>query len=190
MLHQSAKRVLFGAFVALLVTTPVYAVKNFKISGYGGGHQIWFEAEDFDQRDPATDQYYTVVDEAGAFGQAIQRDNGPGMIRYTFDISKAGGIGGTWYFWARQINPNNQSDYMLVEGDPGDPEIPTSPPYPGGNEAGPFLNSDDRIFEENVGSPGSWAWGLSNHEEGHTKELQNGENTMYSFDRSGNNSVF
>jgi len=190
MLHQSAKRVLFGAFVALLVTTPVYAVKNFKISGYGGGHQIWFEAEDFDQRDPATDQYYTVVDEAGAFGQAIQRDNGPGMIRYTFDISKAGGTGGTWYFWARQINPNNQSDYMLVEGDPGDPEIPTSPPYPGGNEAGPFLNSDDRIFEENVGSPGSWAWGLSNHEEGHTKELQNGENTMYSFDRSGNNSVF
>jgi len=190
MLHQSAKRVLFGAFVALLVTTPVHAVKNFKISGYGGGHQIWFEAEDFDQRDPATDQYYPVVDEAGAFGQAIQRDNGPGMIRYTFDISKASGTGGTWYFWARQINPNNQSDYMLVEGDPGDPEIPTGPSYPGGNEAGPFLNSDDRIFEENVGSPGSWAWGLSNHEEGHTKELQNGENTMYSFDRSGNNSVF
>ena len=188
MFHQWAKRVFSSAFVALLLTTPIYAVKNFKISSYGGAHQIWFEAEDFDERDPATEQYYTLVDEVGAFGQAIQRDNGPGMIRWTFDISKASGTGGTWYFWGRVINPGNQSDYLLVEGDPGDAEIPTGPSYPGGNEAGPFLNSDDRVFEENTGPP--WGWGLSNHEEGHTKELQNGENTMYIFDRSGNNTVF
>ncbi len=188
MFHQWAKRVFSSAFVALLLTTPIYAVKNFKISSYGGAHQIWFEAEDFDERDPATEQYYTLVDEVGAFGQAIQRDNGPGMIRWTFDISKASGAGGTWYFWGRVINPGNQSDYLLVEGDPGDAEIPTGPSYPGGNEAGPFLNSDDRVFEENTGPP--WGWGLSNHEEGHTKELQNGENTMYIFDRSGNNTVF
>ena len=191
MFNQTSKQILVGIFAALLLlTVPAYAVKNFKVSNYGGASQIWFEAEDFDERDPATDQYYTLVDEAGAFGQAIQRDNGPGMIRWTFDISKAGGAGGTWYFWARQINPNNQSDYMLVEGDPGDAEIPTGPSYPGGDGAPPFVNSDDRVFEENVGLPGSWAWGLSNHEEGHTKELQDGENTMYIFDRSGNNSVF
>ncbi len=92
MFHQLSKQILLGIFVALLlITMPVYAVENFKISNYGDAHQIWFEAEDFDERNPATDQYYAVVDEAGAFGQAINRDNGPGMIRWTFDISKAGG---------------------------------------------------------------------------------------------------
>ncbi|MHC4681505.1 MAG: discoidin domain-containing protein [Planctomycetota bacterium] len=192
MLHQSSKQVSVGLFTAVLfLTVPAYAVKSFKVSNYGGAHQIWFEAEHFDERNPPTDQYYPVVDEAGAFGQAINRAGGAGgMIRWTFDISKAGGTGGTWYFWARQINPSNNSDYMLVEGDPGDAEIPTGPPFPGDNETPPFVNSDDRIFEENVGSPGSWAWGLSNHEEGHTKELQNGENTMYIYDRGGNSNVF
>jgi len=193
MFHQSTKQILPGIFVALLlITTPAYAVKNYKISNYGGGHQIWFEAEDFDERNPDTDQYYPVVDKAGAFGQAINRAGGAGgMIRWTFDISKAGGKGGTWYFWARLINPSNASDYMLVEGDPDDAEIPTGPPFPGDNETPPFINADDRIFEENVGTePDNWAWGLSNHEEGQTKELQNGENTMYIFDRGGNNTVF
>jgi hypothetical protein len=52
---------------------PVYAVKNFKICNYGGGHQTWFEAEDYNERNPDTDRYYPVVDEAGAFGQAIIR---------------------------------------------------------------------------------------------------------------------
>jgi hypothetical protein len=189
MFNPSSKQILVGIFAALLLLTmPAHAVKNFKVSNYGGANQIWFEAEDFDERDPATDQYYTVVDEAGAFGQAINRDNGPGMIRWTFDISKAGGTGGTWYFWGRVINPGNQSDFLLVEGDPDDAEIPTGPPWPGGDGTPPFVTSDDRVFEENTGPP--WAWGLSNHEEGHTKELQNGENTMYIFDRSGNNTVF
>jgi len=187
--NQSSKQILIGIFaVLLLLTMPAYAVKNFKVSNYGGASQIWFEAEDFDERDPASDQYYAVVDEAGAFGQAIHRDNGPGMIRWTFDVSRASGTGGTWYFWGRVINPGNQSDFLLVEGDPDDAEIPTGPPWPGGDGTPPFVTSDDRVFEENTGPP--WAWGLSNHEEGHTKILQDGENTMYIFDRSGNNTVF
>ena len=43
-----------GVFVVLALTMPAYAVKNFKISNYGNGHQIWFEAEDFDERNPNT----------------------------------------------------------------------------------------------------------------------------------------
>jgi len=98
MFHQSSKQILLGIFVALLlVTMPAYAVENYKTSNYAGAHQIWFEAEDFDERDPPTDQYYSVVDEAGAFGKAINRAGGRGgMIRWTFDISAAGGKGGTW----------------------------------------------------------------------------------------------
>ncbi|MHC4143800.1 MAG: hypothetical protein ACYSUD_03375, partial [Planctomycetota bacterium] len=161
MFHKSSKQVLLVVIVALLsITTPVYSVENFKVSSYGGGHQIWFEAEEFDERNPDSDQYYPVVDAADAFGQAVTRSGGAGgMIRWTFDISTAGGAGGTWYFWARQINSNNQSDYMLVEGDPDDAQIPTGPPFPGSNGTAPFVNGDDRIFEENVGPP--WAWGRS-----------------------------
>ena len=192
MFHKSSKQLSIGMFVTvLLITVPAYAVKTYKTSDFGGAHQIWFEAEHFDERNPGTDEFYPVVDAADAFGQAVTRAGGAGgMIRWTFDVSKAGGKGGTWYFWARQINPNNQSDYMLVQGDPGDAQIPTGPPFPGGGDVPPFVNGDDRVFEENVGTPGNWAWGLSNHEEGHTKQLQNGQNTMYIFHRSGNNTVF
>ncbi|MFB0524598.1 MAG: hypothetical protein ACETVZ_03595, partial [Phycisphaerae bacterium] len=92
MFHQSSKQILLGIFVALLlITMPVYAVKNVKISNYGGGHQIWFEAEDYDERIPDEDRFYAVVDAAGAFGQAITRDASGGRISWTFDISKADG---------------------------------------------------------------------------------------------------
>jgi len=188
MFHQSSKKVLLGVFVALLITMPVYAVKNFKVSNYGGAHQIWFEVEDFDERNPTTDDFVRIVDAADAFGKAINRGGGSGMIRWTFDISKAGGKGGTWYFWARVINPGNTSDYMLVKGDPGDTQIPTTPPFPGGDGVAPFDNADDRIFEQTDGPP--WTWTPSNHEEGHTKVLQDGENTMYIFDRQGDSTVF
>jgi hypothetical protein len=159
-----------------------------RVSNYGGGHQIWFEAEDYDERDPDTDQFYPVVGKDGAFGKAITRAGGEGgMIRWTFDISAAGDNGGTWYFWYRGINPSNSSDYMLVEGDPDDAEIPAGPPYPGTDEVPPFINGDDRIFEEDVPD---WDWARAGHEEGHTKELRDGVNTMYIFHRQGNDTVF
>jgi len=177
----------------LLITTPVYAVENFKISNYGGAHQIWFEVEDFDERNPKGDQYYPVVDAAGAFGgQAINpNDLSGGMIRWTFDIAKAGGQAGTWYLWPRLINPSNASDYMLVKGDPGDAHIPNGPPFPGGDNASPFTNDDDRVFEVDV-DPWDWRQKFDFIEslEGLTKELQDGENTMYIFHRGGDNSVF
>ncbi len=190
MSHKSAKHLTLGVLVAsLMLATPVHAVKNFKISSYGGGHQIWFEAEEFDERNPDSDQYYPVVDEAGAFGQAVSRAGGAGgMIRWTFDISTAGGTGGTWYFWGRVINPINQSDWMIVEGDPDDPEVPSGPPFPGTTSAAEFTDNDDRMFDQNNGPP--WTWGISGHGDGHTKELKDGENTMYIYHRQGDNTVF
>ncbi|MCP4262187.1 MAG: discoidin domain-containing protein [Planctomycetes bacterium] len=188
MSHKSVKHITLGLLVApLLLATTVHAVENFKISSYEGGHQIWFEAEEFDERNPEGDQYYLVVDQADAFSQVVTRAGGAGgMIRWTFDISTAGGTGGTWYFWGRVINPSNNSDFMLVEGHPGD-DIPNGPPFPGTTSATEFDNSQ-RVFEENMGPP--WVWGRSGHEDGHIKELQDGENSMYIYHRQGNNSVF
>ncbi len=178
--------VFYFSLSILLLVTSAYAVEVFKVSKYGGGHQIWFEAEAFDERNPEGDQYYQITDKDGAFGQTITRAGGAGgMILWRFDTIAAGGKGGTWYFWCRIINPSNQSDYLLVLGDPGDKNIPDGPPFPGGDAVKPFDNGDDRIFEENVPN---WAWwGKS---EGATKELQEGENTMYIFHRQGNNTVF
>ena len=196
MFHQSSKQILFGIFVALLlITMPAYAVENYKISNYGGAHQIWFEAEDFDERDPPTNEYYPVVHEADAFGKAVSRSGGGGgMIRWTFDISAAGGKGGTWYFWGRVIIPDNKSDWMLVEGDPDDPEIPTGPPYPAGKDPPlPFLGSDDMVFEKDIGPPWEWTGTCSWGEIvlfGHVKELQDGQNTMYIYHREGESNNF
>ena len=190
MSHPLSKLTLLGTLVALLwMTMPAHAVKNFKTSRFGNARQVWFEVEDYDERSPDTDQYYPVVDAAGAFGKAITRAGGAGgMIRWTFDISAAGGKGGTWYFWGRIIDPGNTSDYMLVEGDPGDPVIPKGPPFPGGSGAAPFVDADDRIFEGDYGPP--WAWGQGWDIEGHTKELRDGENSMYIFHRQGDSTVF
>jgi len=189
MLHQSSRRILLSVFVALSLTMPASAVQTFKTSNFGNAHQIWFEAEDYDERNPDTNQFYPVVTSAGAFGKAITRAGGAGgMVRWTFDISAAGGKGGTWYFWGRIINPGNTSDYVLVKGDSGDPVIPDKPPFPGGSGSAPFVDTDDRIFEIDVGP--SWGWAQGWDPEGHVKELQNGENTMYVFHRQGNDTVF
>jgi len=179
----------FGIFFALLLATvPVYAVQNAKVSNVGGVSQVWFEAEDYDVRDPDTDDYYIVVDKDGAFGKTITRaGDGGGMINWTFDVSAAGGSGGTWYFWGRVHNVGNVSDYMLVEGDPDDAEIPAGPPYPAGSDTPPFTNDDDRIFEEDTVD---WGWARAGHEGGHTKELQNGVNTMYIYHRQGDSTVY
>jgi len=119
MFHKSSKQISLGIFIALfLMTMPVNGVENFKISEYGGGHQIWFEVEDFDERNPADDSSFALSDEPGAFGRSINSlsgTQGNSMIRYTFNISSAGGAGGNWYFWGRVINPDNSSDFMLGE---------------------------------------------------------------------------
>jgi hypothetical protein len=185
MFYQLTKQMLFCICLALLlVTMSAYAVKNFKVSGFGGGHQIWFDAEDFDARD--SDQSYKLAKaEAGmdipvdTFGDAITDVAGNDAIwlRYDFDISKAGGKGGEWYFWGRIISPNNQSDWLWVLGDDGN-EIPTAKP-------GDIVQEDDRILEETV-SP-NYGWVKTDHSEGHTKNLRDGQNTMVIFWRQSDN---
>ena len=161
---------------------------SFRVSSYGGGHQVWFEAEAFSERDPDSDQYFKVAEAKGAFGEAVTRAGGAGgMISWTFDIRQAGGVGGEWYFWARIISPDNQSDYMLVDGDPDDVPIPEGPPYPGEDGTPPFDNAQHRILEE---TQTEWAWIMADHAEGHTKTLADGVNTMYIFHRQGNETVY
>jgi len=175
--------------LVLLFSVPgiVRAVDEFKISANGAGVQIWFEAENYDVRDPDTDEFYLVAPAppAGVFGDAMTRVNEPGgMISWTFDISQAGGTGGSWFFWARMHNVDNSSDYMLVAGDPDD-EIPAGPPYPGSDGSAPFENDDDRVFEETFED-----WGWWGNDQGSFKELQDGENTMYIFHRQGKDNAF
>jgi hypothetical protein len=190
------KRVFISSLLVLAILVSfsglATAVEEFRVSELGGGIQIWFEAEAFDERVPEGNQYFRVTGEPGvpdapdgAFGEAVTRSGGAGgMIRWTFDLSRTEGGEGIWYFWGRVHNPGNLSDYMLVEGDPDD-DIPAGPPFPGGDMAAPFDNVDDRIFENTMVD---WAWW--GNSEGSNKELQDGENTMYIFHRQGSATVF
>jgi hypothetical protein len=186
------KRVLERACVlaalGLLVSVPsAHAVKKFKTSNYGGGAQIWFEAEDFDGRDSTT--YYQLRKaEAnlkltdGANGDALTNAVGgatpdTAWVRYNFDIRAAGGKAGTWYLWGRIISPNNQSDWLWIRGEQGN-TVPTKR----------FDNPENgkhRIFEETVAA---WGWiGGKPKGEGHVRPLTDGENVMVIFWRQSDN---
>ncbi len=196
---QRSRCRLTGVLLALLLIvrgTPAHAVDGpVRVLDLGDDRwAVFFEAESFDQRDPDTADHFVVVEEASAFdGRAVQRTGtGGGRLAYTFDVP-AGFGGGSAYFFARQTNPSNSSDYLLVAGDPGDPVIPDTAPYPTGDGAtfggSAFDNADDRVFEANVGSPpDNWAWGRVDRAEGHTKDLRAGQNTMYILHRQGDNS--
>ena len=133
--------------VSVLGSAPAYGIEgHYRVSEFGNGNQIWFEANFYDERVPDEDQFYQVVEKEGAFfNDAVTRSNNTGgYLRFDFDLSTTGGAGGTWYFWGREINPSNSSDYMLVEGDPGDDFIPIDEdPIPGGNGAFPFDNGEE-----------------------------------------------
>jgi hypothetical protein len=169
-----------------LIATNTYAVDVFKVSDFGGGHQIWFEVEAFDARDENSENVdnmgFKLVDAEtnidlpdGAFGDAVVnvRASDTIWLLYNFDISETGGKGGTWYIWSREINPTNKSEFLWVMGDDGD-EIPDVKPA--------FVVDDDRIFDMDTGPP--WAWAKGNRE-GEIKQLQDGENTMMIWYRQG-----
>ena len=88
MSKQSFKPAFLGVFVSLLLlaTSSVSAVEIFKTSNIAGGHQIWFEVEDFDERDPADDSSFAVVDEAGAFWRIQIRTNFQNFSICTQDV--------------------------------------------------------------------------------------------------------
>jgi len=172
---QWYQRTLFNISLAmLLVTMPTYAVEIFKVSSYGKGHQIWFEAEAFDERSPNENYKLGKAEKAlkpadGAFGDIVTNAGGQGWLLYRFDISKAGGKKGLWRFWGRIINPNNHSDWLWVLGDDGK-EIPQVPPA--------LVRPDHIIFENN--DP-VWNWrgdGDFGADGGAVNKLQDGENVM------------
>jgi hypothetical protein len=175
------------AFVAILLgtTTPVRAVKEFRTSHYAGGNQIWFEAETFDERDPAkTYQLRTAEAKlkttAGVFGDAITNPRGVdgGWLLYRFDISQIGGKAGTWYFWGRVVNPNNQSDWLWVVGVDGKGnDVPVAKPKEIADAADVLAQAKHRIFEASIVT---WTWDGGNRE-GHVHKLVAGNNTTMIF---------
>ena len=163
-------------------TQPLPNKWGFKVSQYGGSHQIWFEAEHYTARTPDTDEHWAIEKMNKAYGKTVLGPTGKfgGMLRYEFDIRTIGpkAKGGEWYMWARLVNPGNQSDFMLVEGHPGD-KIPKKAPA----DRGGFDNKQ-RVFEFNVGgAPDIFGWGPASHKEGHTKILRNGKNVTVFFRR-------
>ena len=169
-------QLILGLAFCFLLIQPItgFAVEEFKVSKNGKGEQIWFEAEAFDERDPA--EAYKLgkgekaVDPAdGAFGDIVTNAGGEGWILYRFDISRAGGKAGEWRFIGRLINPSNHSDWLWVLGDDGD-KIPDAKPA--------FARPADIIFEENVPA---WTWmrtGDFVQDACTINELQDGENVM------------
>ena len=161
-------------FFILTFTLPAVAMKEFKVSQYDGGHQIWFEAEAFDDRSTNKNYKLGIAEKAlkpteGAFGDIVTNTGGNGWLLYRFDISKAGGKGGKWRFIGRIINPVNASDWLWVLGDDGN-EIPEVAPA--------FIRPDDIIFENDTPD---WAWvkdGDFGLDGGTINKLQDGENVM------------
>ena len=170
----------------LLLAASAYAVDVFKVSEYAGGHQIWFEAEAFDARDPESENVKNIgfkrikaetnIDlPDDTFGDALVDVQGNDNIWliYKFDISECGGKEGTWYLRARIINPGNRSEWLWMMGDDGK-TIPAVKPV--------FDKEDDRIFDLDIPPP--WTWIMRS--EGECKQLQDGENTMMVWYREGN----
>ena len=177
----------FGLVFCCLLLQPFtgFAVEEFRISKYGSGEQIWFEAEAVDERDSA-DVYKLGKGEGaldpteGAFGDIITNAGGKGWILYRFDISAADGKAGDWRFIVRVINPSNHSDWLWVLGDDGD-EIPTDAPA--------FVRPDHIIMEENAPE---WTWlrtGDFGKDGGTVNKLQDGENVMMIWTRQSSNQV-
>ena len=169
-------------FLVLMSVLPAFAVEEFRVSQYNHGHQIWFEAEAFDERSPNKNYKLGIEEKAlepnhGAFGDIVTNTGGDGWLLYRFDISFTGGEGGTWRFIGRIINPSNASDWLWVLGDDGD-EIPKVKPA--------FVRPDDIIFENDTPE---WAWvwdGDFGLDGGTVNELRDGENVMMIWYRGSN----
>ena len=185
--RKMSMKILLAFILALPLTGLIpetLGVDEFKVSKYGAGHQIWFEAEHYTSRTPDTNDHWAIENIKNAYEKTVLGPTGKfgGMLHYEFDIRTIGpkAKGGVWYMWARLVNPGNQSDYMLVKGHPEDKIPKKAPPDRGG------FGNHQRVFEFNVGAaPDTFGWGPASHREGHTKILQGGKNVMVFFIRQG-----
>ena len=117
-------RLLVLVMFVLFSNSVALAVEEFRVSKYGKGEQIWFEAEAFDERSPNENYKLGKAEKAvklhkDAFGDIVTNAGGKGWLLYRFDISRAGGKKGKWRFIGRVINPSNHSDWLWVLGDDG-----------------------------------------------------------------------
>ena len=158
-----------------ILLEPVLGVEKFKVSSNGKGKQIWFQAEDFDERSPNENyklgkKEKAVKPEKDAFGDIVTNAGGRGWLLYEFDISWTGGKAGKWRFIGRVINPSNHSDWLWVLGDDGS-KISVKEPA--------FARPDHIIFEENIPPPFTWKKTGDFGEDGGTvNKLKSGKNTM------------
>ena len=166
----------------LVMAVSAFGVKEMWVSQYADGHQVWFQAEDFDERSPNENYKLGDAENAlkpidGAFGDIVTNAGGSGWLLYRFDISLASGKAGDWRFIGRIINPSNASDWLWVLGDDGD-TIPEVAPA--------FVRPDHIIFENNTPT---WAWvrdGDFGLDGGTVNKLQDGENVMMIWTRGSN----
>jgi hypothetical protein len=179
MIHKLISLVLVLAFS---IPTTLLGVSKFKVSENWDGHQIWFEAEDFDDRSPNKNYKLGIGEKAlkptdGAFGDIVTNTGSDGWLLYRFNISRAGGKAGKWRFVGRIINPSNASDWLWVLGDDGN-EIPEVAPN--------FVRPDHIIFENDTPA---WAWvtdGDFGLDGGTINQLRDGENVMMIWYRGSN----
>jgi hypothetical protein len=182
---------------------------DIKVSQAGGGYQIWWEAEDFDDRDP--EEGYKLGEEAAEMDNRIVITEGfygtdvtmfPGDSArtdakdwwglYSFDLP-SGASPGTWYFWSRVsfvgASGDLESHRLWVLNDPGDGNT-----IPETYRADEIEDTDDRLFADVADFPlePEWAWhGRNSVMEGLDKELQAGSNVVMVWEReSGFDSIY
>ena len=205
-------------FIVCLVyafLAPIAEGTNIKVSEINDGFQIWWEAEDFDERDP--EKGAKLSKEAEEFSNGVKvmtedfygtdvimfpGDSGFGDLKdwwtlYSFDLP-LGAEPGTWYFWCRISFPGAAhaltSHYAWVLNDPGDGDT-VSKTRAG---AGDVSDNDDRLFDDADVLPGiEWAWHGKNplndpdkSMRGLEKELKPNDNVVMIWEReSGVDSV-
>lgn len=180
----------------------------YKVSSFGGGRQLWYQAEDIDVADGAfalgDPGGWKIIEHAGASnGKVITRApiNGTnfgigargGRLIRRFDISLAGLEEGQHFFWARTINQFNTSEFGLIAEDPDDADLPTEPDEMG-FFAPNFPSGDDRIYEEDGLYSFSWQKldlivRPERGDEGHEKRLGDGVNEHHIFARQGGSTL-
>ena len=194
----------------------VYPLPDFiyAVSSFGGGNQLWYQAEDIDVADGLFELGdpggWKIVDHPAAFGgQVITRvagvsqasqlfacGEGGGRTVREFDIGLAGLEGGLHFFWGRAVNAFNSSEFASVPGDPDDLDMPTEPAADGGwpgfgrGDDGGLTTPSDRIFDED----GNWSFVWQKldlivrperEDEGHDKVLRDGLNEHHIYHRQG-----
>ncbi len=132
------KFVFINCLIAVFLTSMASGT-DVKVSKVGGNHQVWWEAEDFDDRD-AEDGYQLGTEAAadariviteGFFGTDVTMFPKPSDRNdlkswyglYNIELPPSAPAG-TWYFWARVsfVGPSGdmESHHLWVLNDPGD----------------------------------------------------------------------